>query len=83
MAKAYVGALVRYCGHLGTFVADIYEVGNANVIHPSTPVTMENLNRDPVDYEHATHHMVDHPVGGFWRPRIGVFVVPAKQVTIL
>jgi hypothetical protein len=30
----------------------------------------------------ATHHLSDH-LGGFWRPDLGVFVVPAKAVTLL
>lgn len=80
MAKGKVGALVRYCGHPGTFVADIIEVAGANVVRPEGPVTMQNLDRDPEAYEQATHHMVDWPVGGFWRPELGVFVVPKGQV---
>ena len=37
MATAAIGALVRFCGHQGTIIADIYEIGNTNVIHASTP----------------------------------------------
>ena len=78
MAKSKMGALVLYCGHRACFTADITRVGTANVVRSSGPVTMENVNR--LDYEHATHHMVDYPEGGFWRPDLGVFVVPESQV---
>jgi len=83
MAKAYVGAIVRYCGHIGTFIADIHKIGTVNVVRPNKPVTIKNLDRDSVRYAAATHQLKDFPVAGFWRPDLGVFVVPAKQVTKL
>lgn len=81
MAKSYIGAKVLYCGHSGTFVADIYEIAGANVVRPNGPVTMENLDR--TDPDSATHHIRDFPKGGFWKPSLGVFVVPTEQVVEL
>lgn len=77
MSKAAIGARVQYCGHDGTFVADIFEVEGANVVRASEPITAGNLQRPA---KSATHHIVDFPSGGFWRPDLGVFVVPKKQV---
>jgi len=77
MSRAKMGAVVQYCGHDGTFVADIYEVAEANVVRANGPVTSSNLNRPA---KNATHHLIDMPSGGFWRPDLGVFVVPKKQV---
>jgi hypothetical protein len=81
MAKAQSGALVLYCGHKGCFIADIYSVGDVNVVRASAAVTMDRLDR--ANYEHSTHHIVDFPAAGFWRPDLGVFVVPQTQVTEL
>ena len=81
MSKAYMGAVVRYCGHEGTFIADIRLVAGANVINANGPVTGESLNRDPADYALATHQLDDFPEAGGWFPRRGFFVVPEKQVT--
>jgi hypothetical protein len=78
-----VAALVQFCGHRGTFVADISVVAGAAVVRASGPITMENLNRDPTRYALATHHVADFPGEGFWRPELGVLVVPAEQVTVL
>ena len=78
-----IGALVRYCGHKGVFVADIIAIEGAAVVRPSGPVTPETLDRSSTSYAKATHHVVDYPSGGFWRPDLGVFVVPANQVTVL
>jgi hypothetical protein len=78
VAKAKSGALVLYCGHEACFVADIHVVGNTNVVRANGPVTMSNVDR--VAYPKATHHLMDWPTGGFWRPDLGVFVVPQSQV---
>lgn len=77
MSRAKMGARIQYCGHNGTFVADIFEVAGANVVRANGPVTTSNLVRPAND---ATHYMMDFPVAGFWRPDIGVFVVPEDQV---
>ena len=78
MAKACMGAIVQYCGHDGCFLADIWEVGNANVVHAAhRPINMANLTRPAGK---CTHHLVDWPKPGFWKPMHGIFVVPAAQV---
>lgn len=72
-----MGAKVAYCGHDGFFVADIFLVAGANVVRANGPIDPGNLER-PADK--ATHTMLDFPVTGFWRPDLGVFVVPKNQV---
>jgi hypothetical protein len=71
-----MGAIVQFCGHNGCFIADIYEIEGANVVRASGPVTAANLDRRAV----PTHHVSDFPKPGFWRPELGVFVVPKRQV---
>ena len=77
------GAVVQFCGHRGTFLADILIIEGAAVVRASGPITMQNLDRDSQRYAAATHHVSDFPNGGFWRPELGVLVVPAEQVTVL
>jgi len=77
MMTGVMGAKVQYCGHDGWFLADIYVVGNANVVRANGKVTGGNINRPA---EGATHALTDYPSAGFWRPDLGVFVVPGKQV---
>lgn len=72
-----MAAKVRYCGHDGWFLADIYLVEGANVVRATGPVSGDNITRPAKE---ATHHLVDFPQGGFWRPDLGVFVVPQSQV---
>ena len=81
MSKPAMGARVRYCNHAGTFIANIFVVGNCNVVRANGPVTYENLDRAPLDG--ATHYLRDFPTAGFWRPDLGVFVVPFGQVQSL
>jgi hypothetical protein len=81
MSKGCMGARVIYCGHDGYFVADIFLVAGANVIRADGPINLGNLIRPARQKaETPTHTMVDFPVGGFWRPDLGVFVVPKDQV---
>lgn len=80
MSQSKMGARVQYCGHDGWFVADIFRVGSCNVVRASGPVRTDKLNRPA---KVCTHHLVDYPEAGFWRPDLGVFVVPEKQVTEL
>ena len=77
-----MGAIVRYCGHRATFVADIFRVGDANVVVANGPIE-KCLSRKPKDFENATHHMEDFPSAGCWKPNRGFFVVPHDQVTEL
>ena len=79
MSEAKMGAIVIYCGHRGTFAADIFKLGNWNVVKANGPVTPDNINRKHL--RHATHHVEDWPVRGFWCPERGIFVVPIAQVT--
>lgn len=72
-----IGALVRYCGHNGLFIADIVEVEGAVCVRANGPVTPANLERPA---QGATHHLVDFPKAGLWQPDRGIFVVPAAQV---
>lgn len=81
MAKAHVGAYVRYCGHEAYFIADIWKIGNANVVKANGPLTDKLLMRDEEGYNKATHQLVDFPSAGYWRPYLGIFVVPEEQVT--
>jgi hypothetical protein len=74
-----VGARVLYGGHEGYFVADLIPVGNAVVVRASGPVTPGNIIRDN-QFGPPTHHMLDFPGPVFWRPDLGVFVVPKKQL---
>jgi len=74
-----MGAKVQYCGHDATFIADIYKIGNCNVVRTDIRVLGfdSQLERPAVN---PTHHLVDFPAGGFWRKDLGVFVVPEDQV---
>lgn len=76
MSKPHMGARVRYCGHAGWFIADIWEVAGANVVIASRAVSPDMLTRNDV----ATHHLVDFPIAGYWNPTRGLFVVPSEQV---
>lgn len=93
MAKAHMGAKVKYCGHEAYFVADIFEVAGANVIRANGPINdylvrnpngrLEDLDQLNHPNHGLTHHVSDFPQPGFWRPDLGVLVVPADQVTKL
>jgi hypothetical protein len=80
MSAAKMGALVQYCNHRGVFIADVWRVGNVNIVRASRAVTMENLDREHASLARATHRLIDFPQAGFWRPDLGIFVVPEKQV---
>jgi hypothetical protein len=79
MKEGVAGAQVKYCNHDGWFVADIHVVGNVNVIRANGPVNGDNIIRT----NEATHVVTDFPKSGFWRPDLGVFVVPQSQVKAL
>ena len=79
MKHGAVGAKVRYCEHDAHFLADIYLVGNVLVVRANGPI-----NKVLIRPAHEpTHHLSDFPTPGFWRPDLGVFVVPQDQVTEL
>lgn len=81
MSESYTGATVRYCGHRGTFIADIFRIAGSNVLRSIEPIRPETLNRE--NLEDATHYVSDFPDAGFWRPDLGVLVVPEAQVKLL
>lgn len=79
MAKPKMGANVMYCGHNGYFIADIFTVGNVNVIVASREVDPGNIFRNE-EFGPGTHHLSDFPSAGVWKPHKGIFVVPQEQV---
>lgn len=80
MTCVRTGAIVEYCGHNATFVADLYRIGDAMVVRTNGPVETDRLQRPA---RNPTHHLRDYPTPGFWRPDLGVFVVPVEQVELL
>lgn len=72
-------AIIRYCGHDASFVADIYMVGTAAVVRATGPITQERRLTRPYDQK-WTHWVIDNPDQGFWRPDLGVLVVPQTQL---
>lgn len=89
LVRSKIGAVVMYCGHRAWFKADVFEVGNCCVVRANGPLTKESGNLQfnagfaegyPAG---VTHHVVDYPDHGFWRPDIGVLVVPKEQVHVV
>lgn len=78
---ACTGAHVMFCGHNGWFIADIYAIGGAVVVRANGHIMPEALIR--CRNEEATHHVTDFPDIGFWRPDLGILVVPASQIKCL
>lgn len=76
--ETFTAAKVMFCGHDGWFIGDIYAVGGAVVIRANGHIMPEALIRGR--NEEATHVVTDFPDLGFWRPDIGVLVVPAQQI---
>lgn len=77
-----IGARVIYCGHDGYFVADICPIAGAVVVRANGKVTPGNIIRDE-RFGAATHRLEDSPGPVFWRPDLGVFVVPNGQLKTL
>lgn len=81
MSAAKMGAMVLYCGHDASFVADVYRVGDCNVIVANGSLdTKGNLQRPAA--ADCTHHVSDAQ-GGVWKPNRGLFAVPEKACTEL
>lgn len=76
MSKTKTGAIIWYCGHDASFVADTFEVAGAVVIRACGRVTMDSVVR-PCSPEWDFHITDFRPC--FWRPDIGVFVVPSAS----
>lgn len=91
MSKPAIGALVQFCGHEGFFIADIFEIEGVNVVRANGPINTDSNNKKPTaknafvrgDTSKCTHHLEDFPKMGFWKPALGIFVVPKDQVTEL
>lgn len=81
--KSKTGAIVRFCNHRGVFAADVYVIEGAVIVRASGPVTPANINRSEDAYSAATHWIHDFPKPCFWRPELGLFVVPAEQAVTL
>jgi hypothetical protein len=81
--KTTMGAMVLYCGHNGAFIADLIEIEGVTVVRPNGPIDLVKLDRGVTTVRSATHHLTDSPTAGFWRPDLGVFVVPSAQVKAL
>lgn len=77
MSIVAMGAVVQFCGHDARFVADIYVIEGACVVRANGPLNDKTLSRLATG---ATHRIDDFPKAGFWRPDLGVFVVPKRQV---
>lgn len=81
--RSTIGAIVQYCGHDGVFSADLLEIEGAVVVRTNGPVTPGNIER-PAAAHKPTHHLVEsYTSGQFWRPDLGVFVVPKASVRAL
>ena len=76
--ESKMGAVVQYCGHDATFAADIYVHDGVAVVHAAAAPIEKALTRPAAN---PTHHVSDFPKAIFWKPRLGVFVVPVSQVT--
>jgi hypothetical protein len=80
MAKSYMGAMVQYCGHDAAFIADIFLIGEVNVVKAGLNKHIDAQLMRPARAQNPTHSMSDSPAAGCWMPDRGVFIVPANQV---
>jgi hypothetical protein len=71
---------IRYCGHDAVFTADLLFIDTVVVIRHDGPLLLDTIQRPATD---AAYHMSDFPNPGFWRPDIGVFVIPVNQLRSL
>lgn len=73
------GKFIQYCSERGGFVADVYKVAGAVVVRaalvPCNPNTLDRRGTRKYDFK-----LIDFPKPGFWRPDLGVFVVPRNQL---
>jgi hypothetical protein len=85
MSESKMGAVVIYCGHDASFVADIHRIGDVNVVIAHGTGSEAGFNSHltrPADPE-ATHHLVDFPGPVYWSAARGVFAVPEGNVKAL
>jgi hypothetical protein len=63
--------------------AEVMDYLTANALTATRDDFIAALDHDEETYLNATHHIWDFPNSGFWRPDLGVFVVPGDQVFFL
>ncbi len=80
ITKSKMGAKVQYCGHNGTFPADIFVHGETALVVAPGSINLDRISRPATG---ATHHMVDYPTALYWNPGRGYFMVPRNQVQVL
>lgn len=78
MTKAEFGIQVKYCGHEAVFTADVFHM-DATVVVRAPGRVEHHLRRDRRSIKEAQFHVSDYPDPGFWRPDLGVLVVPTAQ----
>lgn len=80
--KAGAGRRIRYCGHNAVITADVLEIEGAVVVRLSGPLDLGRVERFTLAEIEGQYdlHLVDFPTLGFWRPDLGVFVVPTNQL---
>lgn len=76
MSAPRMGAVVLFCGHDASFSADVFKVGNANVVIANGDLEKRGVLTRPARAD-CTHHVSDMH-GGVWKPHRGLFVVPVK-----
>lgn len=47
------------------------------MVRANGPIKLDKIIRPA---QGVTHHLSDFPSAGFWKPELGVFVVPQEQV---
>lgn len=77
-----IGLRIQFCGHDGTFMADVTECAGAVVVKAGTApgssaAFLAQLERPARD---ADAILVDFPTAACWDTSRGVFVVPATQL---
>lgn len=79
---SWTSQAVLFCGHAGTFVADVFVTPFAVTVLSKglKPVLGSTLDRRNVNA--ATWHICDSR-GGYFRPQKGIFVLPREAVTRL
>ena len=79
------GVLIKLAGHELFFMADLYVVGTAVVVRANGPLSQHNAfykEQLPEALRNKPYLLMqDRPVSGFWREELGVFCVPADQLT--
>jgi hypothetical protein len=74
-------AVIQYGGHNASFHADLIRVGNCVVVRASDSLDKRGVLTRPA--RDCTHYLSDYPGQVFWRPDLGVFVVPHKNLTLI